>query len=89
MRKKLLKILKCPNNHNSDLKIFGAEVNRNGQILFNIENDQLLDDDDIINGVIISEKATQHFQLVKTLQFCYPIMILILIIIVLYWKNIH
>ncbi len=61
MRKKLLKILKCPNSNNPELKIFGAEVNRNAQMHFNIENDQLLDDDDIVNGVIICTNSNTAF----------------------------
>jgi len=67
MRKKLLRILKCPNNNNFDLKIFGAEVNRNNIILKDLENEQLQDNDDIINGLIICESSQTAYPISESI----------------------
>ncbi|HMT28122.1 MAG TPA: methyltransferase domain-containing protein, partial [Bacteroidia bacterium] len=57
MRKRLTNILICPNNYQSDLKIYGTKVHRNGAVLYNLDDTQLLEDDDIEEGIIVSDSS--------------------------------
>lgn len=62
-----MKILKCPNNNETDLKIYGAEVIRNNSALKNLLNEQLQDEDEIVNGLIICESCKTAYPISESI----------------------
>ncbi len=59
----MLSLLKCPETHQTGMKLFAVEVMRNGKLLSTFEQQELQEEDDIISGLLINE----------THQIVYPI----------------
>ncbi len=56
MRKKVLPFLKCPETQHPEMKLVAVETMRNGKLLAESEQQELLDEDDVISGLLINEK---------------------------------
>lgn len=54
MRKEVLNILECPNNRTSGFDSFALELIRKGKVLKNVPLEEMLENDDIKTGVVIS-----------------------------------
>jgi len=61
MRKKILPYLKCPENGQPGLKIYGAVVMRDGQLIYDVSEAELEEEDDIISGLLISESSNTAY----------------------------
>ncbi len=57
MRKRLLKVLMCPNNKVGDFKLFAQELKRAGSLLCNLDHNDIHDDDDVKTGFIYNDKT--------------------------------
>jgi len=61
MRKHILKLMICPNIYHARLEVFAHALKRDGKILTNVFQKEMLEDDDIINGLIINKEFKYVF----------------------------
>lgn len=57
MHKHILNLLICPNTYQDSLEIFAHKLERKNKILTNVIQSEMLESDDIINGVILNKKS--------------------------------
>ncbi len=57
MRKKIIPLLRDPNNRTVKFKVFGISVSRNNQNITNLVDSEIQNEDDILEGVLIAEEG--------------------------------
>ena len=71
MKKRILPFLKSPDTNLAGMKVYGTEVLRDNTILKNLEENQILDSDDIISGILVSEQSN----ILYPISNCIPILL--------------
>jgi len=66
MRKRILKILECPNTHRNSLEIFATELKRGNSISYNVVESEMMEDDDVISGVIVNRNGGYAYPIFKS-----------------------
>lgn len=61
MRVKTIAILSCPNSRSSDWTIFATKIERKNKFLFNLDNESLQEEDDIIEGILVNQSNQTAF----------------------------
>jgi len=61
MRKKIIRLLSCPNTQSGSFHVFAHELLRNDKTLYKIQDSDIRDEDDIIHGVLVNEQANTAY----------------------------
>lgn len=61
MHKRIISLLQCPNNFKPGFSVFASELVRNGVLLKNLSDSEILPEDDIKQGVVLSQGSNTAY----------------------------
>ncbi len=66
MKKKIIELLRCPNTQRGALRVYAKEVLRGNECLYNLNQYELHDNDDIKTGVLVNESGCSAYPIIDS-----------------------